>query len=126
MYLVPWVGPAHRYLVVVKISQNILLNYNTNIFYIVARLWLITIYIISYILYVGITNNESNNMGTYNATTEEKIIYLESRLDDVERELNIINSRKIYLEEKRKTLLESINKLDEKREDTVHQQLFGI
>lgn len=87
-----------------------------------ARLWLITIYIISYILYVGITNNESNNM----ATTKEKIIYLESRLDDVERELNIINHRKAYLEERRKTLLESINKLDEKREDTVHQQLFGI
>lgn len=65
-------------------------------------------------------------MGTYNATTEEKIIYLESRLDDVERELGIINGRKSFLEERRKTLLEKINKLDEEREDTVHQQLFGI
>jgi hypothetical protein len=50
------------------------------------------------------------------ATTQVKIIYLESRLDDVERELGIINGRKSFLEERRKTLLENINKLDEDRE----------
>ncbi len=49
-------------------------------------------------------------------TTQVKIIYLESRLDDVERELGIINGRKSFLEERRKTLLENINKLDEDRE----------
>jgi hypothetical protein len=68
-------------------------------------------------------------MTTYNATTEEKIIYLEGRLDDVERELSIITSKKYELEERRKTLLEKINKLDENRivvDDKVHQQLFGI
>jgi hypothetical protein len=50
------------------------------------------------------------------ATTQVKIIYLESRLDDVERELGIINGRKSFLEERKKTLLENINKLDEDRE----------
>jgi len=53
------------------------------------------------------------------ATIEEKIIYLESRLDDVERELGIINSRKSFLDERRKTLLEKINKLDEQRMDAI-------
>jgi len=48
--------------------------------------------------------------------TKVKIIYLESRLDDVERELGIINGRKSFLEERRKTLLKNINKLDEDRE----------
>ena len=43
-----------------------------------------------------------------------KIIYLESRLDDVERELHTVNGRKSFLEGRRKTLLENINKLDEK------------
>lgn len=58
-------------------------------------------------------------MATYNATTEEKIIYLESRLDDIERELSIITSKKYELEQKRKTLLEKINKLDEQRMDAL-------
>ena len=57
---------------------------------------------------------------------EEKLIYLQSRLDDVENELNMLTHKKHELEERRKTLLEKINKLDEGREDTVHQQLFGI
>jgi len=57
---------------------------------------------------------------------EEKLIYLESRLDDVENELNMLTHKKYELEERRKTLLEKINKLNERREDTVHQQLFGI
>ena len=51
--------------------------------------------------------------------TEEKIIYLEGRLDDVERELNIITSKKYELEQRRKTLLEKINKLDEQRMDAI-------
>ena len=45
--------------------------------------------------------------------TETKIIYLESRLDDVERELNIITHKKYELEERRKTLLKKINELHE-------------
>ena len=51
--------------------------------------------------------------------TEEKIIYLEGRLDDVERELSIITSKKYELEQRRKTLLEKINKLDEQRMDAI-------
>lgn len=58
-------------------------------------------------------------MATFNATTEEKIIYLEGRLDDVERELSIITSKKYELEQRRKTLLEKINKLDEQRMDAI-------
>jgi len=50
---------------------------------------------------------------------EEKIIYLEGRLDDVERELSIITSKKYELEQRRKTLLEKINKLDEQRMDAI-------
>ncbi len=53
------------------------------------------------------------------ATIEEKIIYLESRLDDVERELHILTHKKYELEAKRKTLLEKINKLDEQRVDAL-------
>ena len=51
--------------------------------------------------------------------TEEKIIYLEGRLDDVERELSIITSKKYELEQRRKTLIEKINKLDEQRMDAI-------
>ena len=43
-----------------------------------------------------------------------KIIYLESRLDDVERELHSLTHKQHDLESRRKTLLENINKLDEK------------
>ena len=50
---------------------------------------------------------------------KEKIIYLEGRLDDVERELSIITSKKYELEQRRKTLLEKINKLDEQRMDAI-------
>ena len=46
--------------------------------------------------------------------TEEKIIYLESRLDDVERELHSLTHKQHELESRRKNLLEKINKLDEK------------
>jgi len=51
--------------------------------------------------------------------TKVKIIYLEGRLDDVERELSIITSKKYELEQRRKTLLEKINKLDEQRMDAI-------
>lgn len=53
-------------------------------------------------------------MTTFNATTEEKIIYLESRLDDVERELSIVTSKKYELEQRRVNLLEKINNLEGK------------
>ena len=49
------------------------------------------------------------------AKTEVKIIYLESRLDDVERELHSLTHKQHELESRRKTLLEKINKLDEER-----------
>ena len=45
--------------------------------------------------------------------TEEKIIYLESRLDDVERELHSLTHRQHELESRRKNLLEKINELHE-------------
>ena len=52
------------------------------------------------------------------ATTQVKIIYLESRLDDVERELHSLTHKQHELESRRKTLLEKINKLyDEDEED---------
>jgi chromosome segregation ATPase len=54
-------------------------------------------------------------------TTDVKIIYLESRLDDVERELNFITHKKYELEERKKTLLEKINKLDEERETVIRK-----
>jgi cell division septum initiation protein DivIVA len=54
-------------------------------------------------------------------TTDVKIIYLEGRLDDVERELSIITSKKYELEQRRKTLLEKINKLDEERETVIRK-----
>ena len=45
--------------------------------------------------------------------TEEKIIYLESRLDDVEREIHSLTHRQHELESRRKNLLEKINELHE-------------
>jgi predicted transcriptional regulator len=45
--------------------------------------------------------------------TETKIIYLESRLDDVERELHSLTHKQHELESRRKTLLEKINELHE-------------
>ena len=47
------------------------------------------------------------------ATTQVKIIYLESRLDDVEREIHSLTHRQHQLEERRKNLLEKINELHE-------------
>jgi predicted transcriptional regulator len=45
--------------------------------------------------------------------TETKIIYLESRLDDVERELHSLTHKQHELESRRKNLLEKINELHE-------------
>jgi predicted transcriptional regulator len=51
-------------------------------------------------------------------TIDKEIIYLESRVDDVERELHFLTHRQNELESRRKTLLEKINKLyDEDEED---------
>ena len=47
---------------------------------------------------------------------EEKLIYLESRLDNVENELHMLTHKKFELEERRKNLLERINKLHGERE----------
>jgi len=49
-------------------------------------------------------------------TTQVKIIYLESRLDDVERELHL--PHKIHeLEERRKNLLNTITELYDKQKE---------
>ena len=64
--------------------------------------------------------------------TKVKIIYLESRLDDVERELHSLPHKIHELEHRRKQLLNTITELHDKEKeeakevDTVHKQLFGI
>ena len=64
--------------------------------------------------------------------TKVKIIYLESRLDDVERELHSLPHKIHELEHRRKQLLNTITELYDKEKeeakevDTVHKQLFGI
>jgi hypothetical protein len=51
------------------------------------------------------------------ATTQVKIIYLESRLDDVERELHSFPHKIHELEERRKHLLNKITELYDKQKE---------
>jgi len=60
------------------------------------------------------------------ATYEVKLMYLEGRLDDVERELNIVDGRKTYLEERRKNLLKSIEALTKKSNDEAKANMEAL
>jgi uncharacterized coiled-coil DUF342 family protein len=52
---------------------------------------------------------------------KEKIIYFESRLDDVERELHSLPHRIHELEDRRKKLLNTITELHDKEKETINQ-----
>jgi chromosome segregation ATPase len=59
--------------------------------------------------------------------TEEKIIYLESRLDDVERELHSLPHKIHELEDRRKKLLNTITELhDKEKEEEVDTRVAYI
>jgi cell division protein FtsL len=60
------------------------------------------------------------------ATTQVKIIYLESRLDDVERELHSLPHKIHELEYRRKKLLEKITELHDKEKEEAKENMDAL
>ena len=60
------------------------------------------------------------------ATTQVKIIYLESRLDDVERELHSLPHKIHELEHRRKQLLNTITELYDKEKEEVKKNMDAL
>jgi prefoldin subunit 5 len=65
------------------------------------------------------------------AWKERKMLFLEERLDEVEKELHSLPHKIYELEHRRKSILKRMEELtdgivEEKEIDTVHKQLFGI
>ena len=57
---------------------------------------------------------------------EKQKEHLFKKIDEIEIEIHTLNDKLRMLEGRKKYLLDKINKLDGYKEDTVHQQLFGI
>jgi hypothetical protein len=62
------------------------------------------------------------------AWKERKMLFLEERLDEVEKELHSLPHKIYDLEHRRKSILKRMEELTDDKlcDDIVHQQLFGI
>jgi hypothetical protein len=62
------------------------------------------------------------------AWKERKMLFLEERLDEVEKELHSLPHKIYELEHRRKSILKRMEELTDDKlcDDIVHQQLFGI